>query len=763
VKSIDFDVRGMTCAACSSRVERNLKKLTGVSSALVNLATERASVAYENLTLGDLIENVRKSGYSPVTQFVDVPVDPGSAEETLQQLRAVPGVVEVRRSESEQNDDDKVRLKVELLPDAVLPIQGVRSQPVESVGPGRLEVALCWCLAAPLLLLMLPMFWPAADTLLTSLVSMTHLHQLEWLLATLIQFGPGRRFYRLGWHALRSGSADMNSLVMLGSSAAYGYSSYLTVVGADQVYFEASGVVIAMILTGKLLENRARESTRASLTELFSRQARTAIRVCEQGVEEVSVEALVPGDHIEVIPGSVVPVDGEVIEGESAVDESMLTGEPLPVSRGVGDRLTGGTVNTTGRLLMRATAVGRDTVMASIVRFVEEAQGHKLPIHQLVDKVVSRFVPAVGVLAMASFGWWLWRAGPGPAILHVISILLVACPCAMGLATPISILVGTTRAAQSGILFRGGDALQLLSGIQQMAFDKTGTLTLGQPTLDRIWSADKDSASVLRLAASLEQHSEHPLGRAVVAAARAAGTVPERLLEFQVAPGRGVSAVLQGQPYLLGSARFLREAGVELPCIDLTGTLVWIGSGSRALGALSFTDTMKPEAADVLTRLRKRGLACSMITGDRREPALAMAAALGIEEVEAEVLPAEKAAVVKRLQATGPVCFVGDGLNDGPALAQADVGIALGTGTDLAAQSASVVLIGGNLALVERALQLSRATMRNIGWNLFWAFGYNAVLLPLAAFGDLPPVLGGAAMAASSLFVLLNASRLRWA
>jgi heavy metal translocating P-type ATPase len=752
MQSIELQVRGMTCAACSSRVERNLGKLKGVASANVNLATERASVQFDPaaIALKDVLDNVRRSGYSPVTETVSLP-----RSANLRQLESVLGVVAVT------NGPNPDVLEVEVLPGTALPGQGERiSVAGKNDEAGLAEVLLSWLLAAPLLLLMIPMFWPPAAAVLMSLISMGHLHALEWILATPIQFGPGLRFYRQGWHALRFGSPDMNSLVMLGSTTAYVYSAYLTVVGAEHVYFEASGVVITMVLTGKMLESRVKARARDSLSDLFASQSRAALKVVDKVTSEVPVDSLVPGDRLRILPGSTIPVDGKLVDGESEVDESMLTGEPVPVLKTVGDRLVGGTLNTNGQMLMEATAVGRDTVLAGIVRFVEEAQGRKPPIHQLVDRVVERFVPAVGALALLSgLGWWI-HAGAGPALIHVVAILLVACPCAMGLATPISILVGTTRAARCGILFRSGDALQLLSEVQWVAFDKTGTLTQGKPTVTEIWSAAEDPQRVLQLAATLEQSSEHPLAAAVLEAARGLERLP--VTGFRVSAGRGVSAEIEGHRYRLGSARFHEEAGVTLESrwADRDATVMWLSCDQVLIGALALSDTLKPDSAAVLQRLHERGLKLIMLTGDRKAAAAAVARQLPIESFEADLLPEDKA---KALKAKPHAAFVGDGFNDAPALAAAQVGLALGSGTEIAANSASVVLLGSSLDKVERAIVISRATMRNIRWNLLWAFGYNAILLPLAAFGNLPPTLGGAAMACSSLFVLLNAMRLRWA
>ncbi len=743
-----LSVSGMTCAACVARVERALKRVDGVVDASVNLATERAAVVYspELVSLDRLREAVEGAGYGVL------------AAEGEDRLAA----------EREAKAAELAALRRDVLASAALTL--------------------------PLVVLeMGAMIVPAWGAWLDSWLPAAARGSLSFLLAAAVQFGPGRRFYRTGWDALVRRSPDMNSLVLLGTSAAFGYSTVATFVpgllpeGSAHVYFEASAVIVTLVLLGRYLEAGARGRTGDAIRALVSLRPKTA-RVVRDGAEvEVPVSAVRRGDLVVVRPGERLPVDGVVVDGESYVDESMVTGEPTPVLKRAGDEVVGGTVNGSASFRFAATKVGSETFLSQVIAMVQAAQGAKLPIQALLDRVVAVFVPAVlGVAALTFLAWLAFGPRPslGLAVVNAVAVLIIACPCAMGLATPVSIMVGTGKAAELGVLFRHGAALQTLGGARVVAFDKTGTLTEGRPRLTDVVLADGAGSSrgeALALAAAAEARSEHPLARAVVEAAREEGVDVPEADTFASVTGRGVRAQVAGRTVLLGSARFLEDAGVELGAlraaaaglaeegktpvylaVDADGTL-------RAVAVMAVSDPVKASAAPALAALRALGVETVMVTGDDERTARAVARGLGIAEVRAEVLPGDKAAVVERLRAGGlRVAFVGDGINDAPALAAADVGVALGTGTDVAIEAADVVLMAGDVRGVPHAVALSRAVLRNIGQNLFWAFAYNSVLIPVAAGALYPllgvllsPMLAAAAMGVSSLFVVGNALRLR--
>jgi Cu+-exporting ATPase len=606
-------------------------------------------------------------------------------------------------------------------------------------------------------------------------------------LASFVLFGPGLRFYRKGVPNLLRRTPDMNSLVVLGASAAWAYSLVATFLpqvlpaGTDNVYYEAAAVIVTLILLGRWFEARAKGRTSQAIKRLLRLQAKTA-RVQRDGHDvEIPIDAVRPGDVVVVRPGERVPVDGDVLDGRSFVDESMISGEPMPVEKGPGASVVGGTVNKTGAFHFRATKVGADTLLAQIVRMVEQAQGAKLPIQALVDKVTGWFVPAVIAVAAVTFAVWL-AFGPGPALglalVNAVAVLIIACPCAMGLATPTSIMVGTGRAAELGVLFRRGEALQALRDVKAVVFDKTGTLTFGRPALTALQVADGFTEDeVLTAVASVEQLSEHPIAEAIVAAARSRGLALTQPGDFQAKPGFGVTARVGDRSLLIGAARHLQAEGVDTSSLqDLADELADQGQSplfaaidGRLAALLAVSDPIKPSSAQAVAALHAMGLKVAMVTGDHQRTAKAVARTLGVDEVLAEVLPDGKARAVEALRARyGAVAFVGDGVNDAPALATADVGVAMGQGTDIAIESADVVLMSGDLTAVVTAIGLSRATMRNIRQNLGWAFGYNVVLIPLAAgvlypaFGWLlSPMLAAGAMALSSISVLTNALRLR--
>lgn len=740
----ELSIEGMTCASCVGRVERGLAQLPGVIAASVNLATERAQVRHlaGTVSVADLVAAVENAGYTARAAGVST---------------AAAGDQEEERREAEAR-----ALRRSLLLAAVLTL------PVFILEMGSHLV-------------------PAMHHWVMHAVGLQTSWYLQFALATLVLFGPGLRFFRKGVPALLRGAPDMNSLVSLGTAAAYGYSVVATFApgvlppGTANVYFEAAVVIVTLILLGRTLEARAKGRTSQAIKRLVGLQARTA-RV-QRGDEtvEVPLDEVTLGDVVLVRPGEKVPVDGAVVEGASYVDESMITGEPVPVAKAVGAEVVGGTLNTTGAFSFRVTKVGGDTVLAQIIRLVEQAQGSKLPIQALVDRVTMWFVPAVMAAAALTFLVWL-VLGPAPALtfalVNAVAVLIIACPCAMGLATPTSIMVGTGRAAELGVLFRKGEALQALRDVSVIALDKTGTLTKGRPELTDLEPADGFQADeVLALVAAVETRSEHPIAEAIVAAARARGLALAAIERFEAVPGFGVSARVAGRTVAVGADRYMTRLGLEVAAFRPTAqrlgeqgrSPLYAAIDGRLAAVIAVADPIKESTPAAIQALHALGLKVAMITGDNAATAAAIARQLGIDEVAAEVLPDGKVAALKRFRAGGAkVAFVGDGINDAPALAEADVGLAIGTGTDVAIEAADVVLMSGDLRGVPNAIALSQATIRNIKQNLFWAFAYNAVLIPVAAgllypFNGtlLSPIFAAAAMALSSVFVLGNALRLK--
>lgn len=740
----ELSIEGMTCASCVGRVERGLAQLPGVIAASVNLATERAQVRHlaGTVSVADLVAAVENAGYTARAAGVST---------------AAAGDREEERREAEAR-----ALRRSLLLAVVLTL------PVFILEMGSHLV-------------------PAMHHWVMHAVGLQTSWYLQFALATLVLFGPGLRFFRKGVPALLRGAPDMNSLVSLGTAAAYGYSVVATFApgvlppGTANVYFEAAVVIVTLILLGRTLEARAKGRTSQAIKRLVGLQARTA-RV-QRGDEtvEVPLDEVTLGDVVLVRPGEKVPVDGAVVEGASYVDESMITGEPVPVAKAVGAEVVGGTLNTTGAFSFRVTKVGGDTVLAQIIRLVEQAQGSKLPIQALVDRVTMWFVPAVMAAAALTFLVWL-VLGPAPALtfalVNAVAVLIIACPCAMGLATPTSIMVGTGRAAELGVLFRKGEALQALRDVSVIALDKTGTLTKGRPELTDLEPADGFQADeVLALVAAVETSSEHPIAEAIVAAARARGLALATIERFEAVPGFGVSARVAGRTVAVGADRYMTRLGLEVAAFRPTAqrlgeqgrSPLYAAIDGRLAAVIAVADPIKESTPAAIQALHALGLKVAMITGDNAATAAAIARQLGIDEVAAEVLPDGKVAALKRFRAGGAkVAFVGDGINDAPALAEADVGLAIGTGTDVAIEAADVVLMSGDLRGVPNAIALSQATIRNIKQNLFWAFAYNAVLIPVAAgllypFNGtlLSPIFAAAAMALSSVFVLGNALRLK--
>lgn len=709
----DLPISGMTCASCAGRVERALRKVPGAAQVSVNLATETARVEAPAQALPALVEAVRQAGYEASMPDAAAP-DPDDAQRHL-------------RNE-------------------------------------RLAVAAAVLLALPLVLPMLlqpfGVHWmlPA---------------WAQFALATPVQFILGARFYRAAWKAVRAAAGNMDLLVALGTSAGYGLSLYQWAnapLGVEpHLYFEASAVVIALVLLGKYLESRAKRQTASAIRALEALRPERALRVLDGREEDVPISQLRLHDLVRVKPGERFPVDGEVIEGSSHADEALISGESLPVPKHPGDPVTGGAINGEGQLLVRTLALGTETVLARIIRLVEDAQAAKAPIQKLVDRVSQVFVPAVLVIALITLlGWWWYGAPLETALINAVAVLVIACPCALGLATPAAIMAGTGVAARHGILIKDAEALERAHAVNRVVFDKTGTLTSGSPRIVHSLAAVADEAQLLRLAGALQQGSEHPLAKAVLSACGEHGLDVPPVSDSQSLTGRGIAGVVEQRQLALGNRRLLEDS--QLQPGELAGkahaweaegrTLSWLieqAPRPQVLGLLAFGDCLKPGAAEAVRSLRARGVSSHLLTGDNRGSAKVVADALGIEDVYAEVLPADKAATVAVLKRDGVVAMVGDGINDAPALAAADIGIAMGGGTDVAMQAAGITLMRGDPRLVPAALEISRKTYAKIRQNLFWAFIYNLVGIPLAAFGLLNPVLAGAAMALSSVSVVSNA------
>ncbi|EIU1656623.1 heavy metal translocating P-type ATPase [Pseudomonas aeruginosa] len=783
VRQWTFGVEGMTCASCVARIEKALTQVPRVSAARVNLASEAVMVEAD-ADLAPLLEAVEGAGYRVKEEQLDLVIGGMTCASCVgrveKALLKVPGVLAATVNLASE------AARVRVVSGAVAPaalIQAVAAAGYEAGVPAAKEAAAAppsrdWWPVALAAVLSLPLVVQMIAVLLGARWSLPGWIQL--LLATPVQFWLGARFYRAGWRALRAGSGNMDLLVALGTSAGYGLSVYLMAThagpGVPHLYFEASAVVITLVLLGKWLEARAKRHTGDAIRALQALRPDTA-RVRREGVDyQVSVSTLAVGDLLVVRPGERVPADGLVRDGRSHLDESLLTGESLPVAKTEGDVVTGGAINGEGLLLVETTAVGAESTLARIIRMVENAQAAKAPIQRLVDRISAVFVPVVLVIAAMTLliGWWLTGEVAGPLI-NAVAVLVIACPCALGLATPTVIMVGTGVGARHGILIKDAEALEIAHRVSVVAFDKTGTLTQGKPRVTALEVANGDSARLLLQAASAQAGSEHPLAQALLDKAKQDGTDLLPASKVTALPGRGLAALVAGRELRLGSTRLMQELGVDLsPLAASAATLARAGNSVSwladvtgqplLLGLIAFGDVLKPSARQAVARLRGLGIRTVMISGDNRGAAESVAAMLGLDEVRAEVLPGDKAAEVQALKTGGAVvAMVGDGINDAPALAAADVGIAMSTGTDVAMHTAGITLMRGDPALVADALALSRHTYGRILKSLFWAFVYNLVGIPLAAFGLLSPVVAGAAMALSSVSVVTYALLLkRW-
>lgn len=806
---ITLSIRGMSCGSCAGRVQRHLEQLEGLADVAVNLAAETASFRLAQPdTLATVAQGLETLGYPARRARVILRIAGMSCASCLgrvdRALAAAPGVMTVAVNLAAETATVDY-LEGITTPQALAEVSTQAGYPAsiddaptaamdhrarKSAEAQQLVRQTAWATALALPVFVLEMGGHLVPSF-HHLIGATIGHQTSWaiqfILTSLVLFGPGRVFFAQGLPALLRGTPEMNSLVALGTGAAYGYSLAALFLpgllpdGLRAVYFEAAAVIVVLILLGRWLEARAKGRTGAAIEALVGLRVKTARVLRGKRTEDIAAEALLPGDLVQVRPGETIPTDGIVTDGGSPVDESMLTGEALPVPKAPGDAVTGGTVNGAGSLTLRVTRVGADTALARIIRMVQEAQGARLPIQALVDRVTLWFVPAVLVLAVATVALWL-VFGPDPALTLAlvagVSVLIIACPCAMGLATPTSIMVGTGRAAELGVLFRKGDALQALSTVDIVALDKTGTVTMGRPVMtDVVLAQGFDRAEVLRLAASLEALSEHPVASAIVQGAQAEAAEPATVDGFTSITGHGVSGHVGQRRVLVGADRLMQREGIDIAALaqaeaDLARrgrTALFVAVDGKAAAVIAVADPVKPSSAAAIAALRARGLEVVMITGDKQDTARAIAAETGIDRVIAGVLPEGKVAALDSLRnGNRRLAFVGDGINDAPALAHADVGIAIGTGTDVAIESADVVLMSGDLRGVVNAFEVSRRTMGNIRQNLVWAFGYNAALIPVAAGALYPlsgvllsPVFAAGAMALSSVSVLANALRLR--
>ncbi|WP_422447422.1 heavy metal translocating P-type ATPase [Thermoanaerobacterium sp. DL9XJH110] len=791
VSKAGIKIKGMTCASCAARIEKALSKLPGVSQVNVNFAAEKASITYDSgkVTVGDFIQKIKDVGYDVILDKVELGLKnmtcASCAARIEKALSKAPGVyrasvnfatetatVEYNSSETDvknlikvvQNTGYDAYEKTEMNVDRE---KEEREREIRSLG--RLTV-ISAILTTPLVISMILRIMGRPGGFLDN-------PWFQITLASPVQFVIGYRYYKASYHNLKNGTANMDVLIAMGTSAAFFYSLYNVFTLPmemihNYLYFEASAVIITLITLGKYLEALAKGRTSEAIRKLMGLQAKTA-RVIRDGKEiDIPVEQVEVGDIVVVRPGEKIPVDGKIIEGYSSVDESMLTGESIPVEKKVGDEVVGATINKTGTFKFEATKVGKDTALAQIIKMVEEAQGSKAPIQKLADRISGVFVPVVIVIAAITFGVWYFIYGNFTAgLINAVSVLVIACPCALGLATPTSVMVGTGKGAENGVLIKGGEHLERAHRIKAIVLDKTGTITKGKPEVtDLVSLGELQPEEILALAATAEKNSEHPLGEAIVNKAKDAGIDLPDPENFEAIPGHGIYAKINGRKVYLGNRRLMTSKnlpteGIEnlLEKLENEGkTAMIMAVDGRIEGVVAVADTVKEHSREAIEELKRMGIEVWMITGDNKRTAQAIARQVGIEHVMAEVLPEHKAEEVERLKKQGKItAMVGDGINDAPALAAADVGIAIGTGTDVAIEAADITLMSGDLRGIVTAIKLSRATMRNIKQNLFWAFIYNTLGIPFAALGYLSPAIAGGAMAFSSVSVVTNALRLR--
>ncbi len=798
LKKIQFQVLGMTCAACATRIEKKVPKLEGVMEINVNLGTEKASVIYDGdkIKLKDIIAKIKETGYDVPTDKVEIKIQgmtcAACSSRVERGLNKTEGVLEANVNLALEKAHIHYVPSIVGIADLKKKIREIGYEVIEADEEGSTDrerearekeieqqknlVILSALLSLPLLAMMFIDWFNLHEIVPAFLMSPL----FQFVLATPVQFGVGRYFYVDAYRAIKGGSANMSVLVALGTSAAYFYSVGATFfsnwIGTSHVYYESAAIIITLVLFGKYLEAKAKGRTTEAIKKLMGLQPKTA-RVIREGRElDIPVEELVVGDIIFVRPGEKIPVDGIIIEGSSSVDESMLTGESIPVDKNVGSEVIGATINKHGGFKFKATKVGKDTALAQIIKVVEEAQGSKAPIQRMADVISAYFVPVVIAISFLTFVIWYFIAAPGQfteALLPTIAVLVIACPCALGLATPTSIMVGTGKGAENGILIKGGEHLENAHKINTVVFDKTGTVTKGEPQVTDILVAQGiTEEELLVYAASVEKNSEHPLAQAIVQYSQKRGLKLLEVKDFQAIPGHGVQGQIEGKRILLGNRKLMEKNQINIDAF-LPNLEKLEGEGKTAMlvaldidlaGILAVSDTVKESSARAIKKLKEMGIEVVMITGDNRRTAQAIANQVGIEKVLAEVLPEKKAEEVQKLKNEGKVvAMVGDGINDAPALATADVGIAIGTGTDVAMETADITLISGDLEGIVAAIQLSKATIRNIKENLFWALIYNTLGIPIAALGLLSPVIAGGAMAFSSVSVVSNALRLkRW-
>ena len=781
----DLPIDGMTCASCAGRVEKSLAKVPGVRSVSVNLATEQARIEAPAESLPALVEAVQQAGYSVPAHSLELDISgmtcASCAGRVEKALAKVPGVKSVSVNLATERAHVELLGQVDpgLLINAVTQAgYGASLHQSEKTTEDDQQKRLHrerWALTLAIVL--------ALPLVLPMLLAPFGIHWMlpawaQFVLATPVQFVLGARFYVAAWKAVKAGAGNMDLLVALGTSAGYGLSLYEWAIAEPgsmpHLYFEASAVVIALVLLGKYLESRAKRQTASAIRALEALRPERALRMVDGQEQDVAISDLRLNDLVLVKPGERFPVDGEVVEGQSHADEALISGESLPVPKQPGDKVTGGAINGEGRLIIKTMALGTETVLARIIRLVEDAQSAKAPIQKLVDKVSQVFVPVVLLIALATLlGWWLYGAPIETALINAVAVLVIACPCALGLATPTAIMAGTGVAARHGILIKDAEALERAHEVSAVVFDKTGTLTSGTPQIAHFSALDGDEAHLLQAGGALQRGSEHPLAKAVLDACAARDLKVPDVTDSQSLTGRGIAGTLEGRRLALGNRRLLEETGLNPGSLAASAsawetegrTLSWLIEQSpqpQVLGLFAFGDTLKPGAQSAIAQLNARHISSHLLTGDNRGSAKVVAEALGISDVHAEVLPADKAATVAELKKTGVVAMVGDGINDAPALAAADIGIAMGGGTDVAMHAAGITLMRGDPRLVPAALEISRKTYAKIRQNLFWAFIYNVIGIPLAAFGFLNPVLAGAAMAFSSVSVVSNALQLKF-